>query len=80
MNKFDQLVADLKSGDLGLTQVCTAIKVFVRESPNTPDQATDLLCGVGESTPGLIDLQFKVIKQTIGAMELACRRSERKKP
>ena len=74
MNKFDQLVDDLTTGALGLTHVQIAIRESVRRRKDLPEGIKDILAGKGESNAGLIYKHFSVIKETIGAMELAYRR------
>ena len=73
MDKFTQLVEDLKSGKLTMSHVQMAVRAYVRESKHIPDGTKDLLAGKGEGG-GLIYKQFQVITETIGAMELAYRR------
>ena len=76
MNKFDQLVNDLDTGKLSLNIIQMAIRAHVRESKHTPIEAKDILCGSGDNSPGLIYKQFRVISETIGAMELVVRRAK----
>jgi len=75
-NKFDQLVEDLVSGELGLTHVQIAIRTSVRRRKEIPEGIKDLLCGRGESHAGLIYHMFRPIQDVIGAMELAYRRGK----
>lgn len=72
-NKYYQLVADIKSGELPLTIVISAIRQSVRESKNIPDEIKDLLCGT-EDDAGYIFRQFQVMRDAMGKMELAYRR------
>lgn len=74
-NKFDQLVEDLVSGELGLTHVQMAIRESVRRRKDIPDGIKDILAGK-EGNAGLIYRQFSLISNMIGAMELAFRRGE----
>ena len=76
MNKFDQLVDDLKTGKLTLNMIQIAIRAYVRESKHTPIEVVDILCGSGDNNAGLIYKQFKLISETLGAMELAVRRAK----
>lgn len=75
-NKYYQLVADIKSGELSLTIVISAIRQSVRESESIPDDIKDLLCGSGESDSGYILRQFQVMRDVMGKMELAYRRGK----
>ena len=78
MDKFTQLVEDLKSGKLTMSHVQMAVRAYVRESKHIPDGTKDLLAGKGDCSSGLIYKQFQVITETIGAMELAYRRGNDK--
>lgn len=78
-NKYYQLVADIKSGELPLTIVILAIKQSVRESKKVPNEIKDLLCGKGEVDCGYIERQFFVMRDAMGKMELAYRRGTDKK-
>lgn len=77
MNKFDQLVEDLVSGDLGLTNIQIAIRTSIRRRKDIPEGVKDLLCGKQRNT-GLIYKMFVPIQNVIGAMELAYRRGSQK--
>lgn len=76
MNKFEQLVEDLKTGSLSLTHIQMAIRAYIREDKEIPDRIKDLLCGQGESQAGLILNTFNLIRETIGSMKLAYKRGE----
>ena len=78
MNKFDQLVDDLKTGRLTFNQLQIAMRASIRESEHTFPEYVDLLCGSGETNPGLIYMMFKPITQLAGAFELAVRRARDK--
>ncbi len=73
MNKFDNLVDDLASGKLSLTQVQIAIRASIRQRDDLPEGIKDLLAGRGPEYSGLIYTMFKSIQEVIGAMELAYR-------
>ena len=73
-NKFDTLVEDLVSGRLGFTHIQIAMRASIRQRKDLPDGIKDLLAGRDATYSGLIFKQFKVIQETIGAMELAYRR------
>lgn len=75
-NKFTQLTEDLKSGELSLTHVQIAIRIYVRDSKQVPNGVKDLLCGANDSSSGLIYKMFMPIQQVIGSMELAYRRGK----
>jgi hypothetical protein len=76
MNKFDQLVKDLADGSLTFLHVQIAMRASVRDRKDLPEGIKDLLCGKGESNAGLIYRTFRLINETIGALELAYRRGE----
>lgn len=76
-DKFTQLVEDLKNGDLTLTHLQIAVRVYVRENNKIPDGVKDLLAGKNEQW-GLIGKSFDIMNQTIGCMELAYRRGSAK--
>jgi len=67
-NKFDQLVEDLDNGDLGFRHICNAIRQHIRNK--YPKEYTDILCGKSEHNSGLIAIQFRLIREMIGSMEL----------
>lgn len=69
VDKFTQLVEDLISEELTMTQIQLAIREYVRRHPKVPEYTKDILCG-GPLSPGLIKLMFNPISQVIGAMEL----------
>ncbi len=73
---FTQLVDDLNNGNLTLTMIQIAIRAYVRQCPNTPEEAKSILCGNGDTNPGLIYRQFSLITQTIGGFELAVMRAK----
>lgn len=72
-NKYYQLVEDLKSGELPLVTVISAIRQSIRDSKEIPDDIKDLLCG-NAADSGYIFRQFQVMKDVMGKMELAYRR------
>ncbi len=74
MNKFDQLVEDLKTGALSLTHIQIAIRAWVRERDDLPDEIKDLLAGRGESFSGIIYKQMRLVREIIGTVELAFNR------
>ncbi len=74
-NKFTALVDDLKSGAVNLTIIQDAVRVWVRDRPQTPRETVDLLCGSGDSSSGLIAAHFQLLGEIIGSMELAARRA-----
>lgn len=78
MNKFDQLVEDLVSGELGLTHIQIAIRASIRQREDLPEGIKDLLAGGGRGNPGLIYAMFKPIKEAIGTVELAYRKGSQK--
>ena len=81
MNKFDQLVEDLSSGDLSLTQVQIAIRASIRRRKDIPDGVKGLLAGeegIGGINSGLIYKMFFPIQDMIGVIELAYRRGSQK--
>ena len=73
MDKFSQLVEDLTTGDLTLTQVQIAIRASIRRDKNIPEGIKDLLAGK-KNNPGLVYRMFEPIQEVIGAVELAYRR------
>ena len=73
-NKFDQLVEDLLSNELTLTQIQIAMRTYIRRRKDIPEGIKDLLCGRAEGASGLIGRMFKTIQDVIGAVELAYRR------
>lgn len=78
MDKFSQLVEDLTSGDLTLTQVQIAIRASIRQRKDIPDGIKDLLGGK-ERNAGLIYKMFEPIQEVIGTVELAYRRGAQTK-
>lgn len=76
MNKFDQLVDDLVSGRMSYKILEGAYRESIRRSKHLPDEAKDILCGMGDTNPGLISRQFRVISEMIGGFELAIRRAK----
>ncbi len=77
IDKFSQLVEDLTTSDLTLTQVQIAIRASIRRDKNIPDGIKDLLAGK-KNNPGLIYRMFEPIQEVIGAMELSYRRGSQK--
>jgi hypothetical protein len=71
MDKFTQLKKDIINGDLNLTHIQIAIRTAYRDSDLLPDATKDILCGKGDSYPGLILQTFNLIKNIIGSTELA---------
>ncbi len=83
MNKFDQLVDDLTSGELTLDMIQIAIRTSIIRRRDLPEGIKNLLAGMddkhlGCNGSGLIYQLYKPIQQVIGAMELAYRRGEDK--
>jgi hypothetical protein len=76
MNKFDQLVDDLKNGRLTLNMIQIAIRAYIRQRRDLPTGIKDLLCGSNESNAGLIFKMYQPIREIIGSMELAYRRGK----
>ena len=74
-NKLKQLVEDLSNGTMSVRQIETALRRHYRHHKNLPTETIDLLCGAGESDPGLIAGHFALLRETIGSIELAVRRS-----
>jgi len=71
MDKFTQLVEDLNTGKLSLTQIHIAIRAHVRDRDDLPEGIKDLLCGKGPEYAGLIYKMFKPIQEIVGAMWMA---------
>ena len=81
MNKFDQFVEDLVSGELSLTQDQIAIRASIRRRKDIPDCVKGLLAGeegIGGINAGLIYRMFEPIQHMIGTVELAYRRGSQK--
>ena len=76
MNKFDQLVEDLVTGDISPVMLQIAYRESVRRSKHLPEEAKSILCGTGANNAGLIYQQFKVMSAMIGGFELAVRRAK----
>ena len=79
MDKFSQLVEDLTTGALTLTQIQIAIRASIRQRQNIPDEIKDLLAGSSDSNPGIICRMFRPIQEVIGSMELAYLRGKDRK-
>ncbi len=75
MNKFDQLVEDLESGDLSHTLIAIAYRTWVKRRKEIPIEMKGLLCGESEGDSGLIGKHFALLATTIGSMEVAVRRA-----
>lgn len=75
MNKFDQLVEDLKDGSLSLNQIQIAIRTWIRQKDNFPEEIKDLLAGK-PGDGGLIGDCFQLMRQVMGSVELAYRRGK----
>jgi len=73
MDKFSQLLKDLDDGQLSLTHISIALSAHYREGKHLPDEIRNIIGGEGQGS-GLIHRHFKLLSQTIGALELACRR------
>jgi len=71
-NAYKRLVDDLKSGELKLTHIDIAVMEWINWRTDILEHIKDLLAK--PEGGGLIRMQFKVMKKTIGCMELACRR------
>ncbi len=78
MNRFDQLVEDLSTGDLTLTQVQIAIRESIRRRDDLPNGIKTILAGESIYNPGIIYRLFKSIQEVIGNVELAYRRGSQK--
>lgn len=79
MNKFDQLVDDLITGELNPTHIRMAYKAYIKYRKDIPDEIKDLLCGgkQGKSTSdGLIDKTFNLMSNIIGWVEIAYKRGK----
>jgi hypothetical protein len=74
MNKFEQLVEDLKDGKLNMTHIQIAYRAYLRESKDIPDALQDILGGRGEKMSGLIYTIFKLVREVEGTVELAYNR------
>lgn len=78
LDRFSQLVEDLTTGKLTLTQVQIAIRASIRDRKDVPDEVKDLLCGggsgLGGHSAGIIYRMFNNIQEVIGTVELAYRR------
>jgi len=74
MNKFDQLVHDLKTGKITHIQLQIAFRASIRERDDIPDPIKDILCGRSESHSGVIYKAFAVIYEIIGCTTLAYKR------
>lgn len=75
MNKFDQLLNDLDSGELSTTHIQIALRSHFKNRKDIPDGVKSLICGTSD-TSGLIFRFFKLMDNTIGSIELAYRRGE----
>ncbi len=71
-NKYYQLVADLKSGELDLSIVFRAVRTYFEDNENIPEGVRNLLSSPGGQ--GYINRQFKIITEVVGMAELAYRR------
>ncbi len=75
-NAFEMLVDNLVSGELNITMVCIAIKVYIRKRKDLPDGVKNLLGPHGEHQTGPVDDIFNTLKNIIGVTELAYRRGK----
>lgn len=75
MDKFTQLVADLKSGELGINHIAIALSVYYRDAEHLPEGVRNIIGGVSEGN-GIIHKHFNILQSTIGAIELAYRRGD----
>jgi hypothetical protein len=73
VNKYDQLVADLLSGDLSVRMVGLAIQSYIRRRNEIPEGVKSLVCNVNSGN-GLIGSMFELLQEIIGRMELSYRR------
>lgn len=74
MNKFDQLVEDLKDGKLTLTHIQIAYRAYLRESKHLPDALKDILGGRSDKYSGVHYKIFRLLKEVEGTVELAYNR------
>ena len=74
MNKFEQLVQDLKDGKLNMTHIQIAYRAYLREGKDVPDAIKDILGGRGEAMSGVIYSIFKLVREIEGTVELAYNR------
>jgi hypothetical protein len=74
MNRFDQLVQDLKDGKLNMTHIQIAYRAYLREGKDVPDEIKDLLGGRSEAMSGVIYSIFKLVREVEGTVELAYNR------
>lgn len=75
---FSRMVDGLNNGDISLTHIQNAVRQWIRENPNIPEESKSILAGgpgLGSSS-GLIYRMFGLMQQTIGGMELAVRRAK----
>lgn len=72
MNKFEQLVNDLETGDLKPTHIRQAYIIYINHREDLSVEVKDLLC-----KNGLIDVIFKLLFQTVGFIELSNRRGNK---
>jgi len=75
VDKFTQLVIDLKSGDLNTTLIAIALSTYYKEAKHLPEGIRDLIGGTGKGT-GLVHKMFNLLSNTVGALELAYRRGD----
>ena len=73
---FDEIVElwDTNSS----TTMINAYRVHVLENPGIPQAIKDQLCGTGEADSGLIMRSWTLLQDTIGRLELVCRRGEQR--
>lgn len=77
MDKFTQLLNDLKSGDLNINHIAIALSAYYREAGHLPEGIRNLIGGVGQGT-GLVHKMFNLLSDTVGSLELAYRRGDSK--
>lgn len=80
MNKFEQLVDDLKTNKITHNQLQMALRASIREDEHLPAEIKDILCGAGEANAGLIYRMFRPIREVVGACELAYLRGKAEGP
>ena len=74
MNKFEQLVKDLKDGKLNLTHIQIAYRAYLRESKHIPDGVKDLLGGRSDQFSGIHWKIFRLMREIEGTVVLAYER------
>jgi hypothetical protein len=75
MDKYSQLVKDLKTNKLTMLHIRQAIRQYYRDSPHIPEEAKTILCGTSNDS-GLISKVFNLMSGIIGGMELVYLRTK----